>query len=322
VLRLLTTLSVLLAVSPALALDKQGSAHGGGVEGAQEGFDVSGTASMGVSLYNPTYGARPDNSGRTLLRYALHTDVDLMGRALSIPLDLNMFTDRLKSGAGKLVPTELDVIGGVTTTFELGPGALELGTRFEHDRQVGPNGDTSEGTCDHGGVCSQSYVDVRARYLYSLATSVPSVGRALQSGDVSGWLTLGWFAYNPSYAARPDNSGLALLRYGAHVELSLFDDLFSIGFDATLFTDRKTNAVRPTELDYTPELIFHRGAWELHLAYEQDVPLDTGSEASLEIPADKRGVHQRFVYLLGGWSFDLAKLATRPLEERGHVVSP
>ncbi|MGZ3419476.1 MAG: hypothetical protein ACXVEE_16500 [Polyangiales bacterium] len=321
-LRTLVALSVLLFATPVLALDKQGSAHGGGVAGSDEGFDVSGAASMGLSLYNPTYGARPDNSGRTLLRYALHVDVDLIGRRLSIPLDVNMFTDRLERGARKLAPTELDVISGVTSTFELGPGALELGTRIELDRQIGPNVDESDGTCNHGGLCSQSYVDVRARYLYSLATAIPSVASALQHGDVSGWFTLGWFAYNPSYAARPDNSGLALLRYGAHVELSVFDDVFSIGFDATMFTDRKTNAVKPTELDYTPELIFHHDGYEVHLAYEQDVPLDHDSEASLEIPIDKRGVRQRFVYVLGVWNFDLVKPAVRPLEDRGHIVSP
>jgi len=43
-----------LAAAPAHALDKQGSAHGGGIEGPTTGFDFSGSASLGVSVYNPT----------------------------------------------------------------------------------------------------------------------------------------------------------------------------------------------------------------------------------------------------------------------------
>ena len=45
-------------------------------------------------LYNPTYAARPDNTGLALMRYAGHRDVDLIGSRLSIPIDINTFTDR------------------------------------------------------------------------------------------------------------------------------------------------------------------------------------------------------------------------------------
>ena len=57
-----------LAASPARALDKQGSAHGGAVCGDDGGFDVSGALTYGVALINPTYAARPDNSGLALFR--------------------------------------------------------------------------------------------------------------------------------------------------------------------------------------------------------------------------------------------------------------
>lgn len=315
-------LGFLLFSTPAYALDKQGSAHGGDVSGKDSGFDVEGSLSMGVSLYNPTYAARPDNTGRTLMRYAGHADVDLVGRKLSIPIDVNMFTDRLRHGAEVFVPTELDGIVGVTSTYDVGPGALELGTRFEHDQQVGPNLVEEPGTCHHGGICSQSYVDARARYLYSLSAIAPGVGRALQKGDVSGWFTLGWFVWNPSYAARPDNSGNALLRYVIHTEVSFFDDLFSIGFDATMFTDRHTSAIKPSELDYTPELIVHLSPFEVHLAYEQDLPLDKNASDESEVAQGMRGLRQRFVYLLGAWNFDLVHEKTKPMEERGHIVSP
>jgi len=280
--------AALLAARPARALDKQGSAHGGGVEGATSGFDFSGSASLGVSLYNPTYAARPDNTGLVLFRYAGHADLDIIGRRLSIPIDLNMFTDRSAIGFGrKLVPSELDVITGLTTTWRLGPGALEGGARLEVDT-----------TLDHGGYDAppasgtQKYGDVRARYLYSLAAIAPGIATALHGGDVRGYLTLGWFAVNKTYFARPDNTGLALFRYAAHAEISTLDDHVALGLDAVLFTDKQAeSAVRPSELDFTPELIGRFARYEVHVAYERDMPVDRG------------GLVQQFVYLLGVVSF-------------------
>ena len=275
---LLAAAALLLLVRPALAIDKQGSAHGGDLGGDTTGFGLSGALMAGVSLYNPTYGARPDNTGLALMRYAAHADVDLIGRRLSIPLDVNMFSDKTLEGVEKLKPTELDLIGGLTSTWGLGPGAVEVGARFEHDRPI-------------GGGAAQSYVDARARYLYSVAAIAPALRSALRDGDVSGWLTLGWFVYNPTYYARPDNTGKALLRYGVHLEVSGLGDHLALGLDANLFTDRHANPVRPSELDFTPELILRHGDFELHVAYERDMPVDRG------------GLVQQFVYLLGAWSF-------------------
>jgi hypothetical protein len=264
----------------ASAIDKQGSAHGGEVGGESTGFGLSGSLMVGVSVYNQTYAARPDNTGLALMRYAGHADVDLIGRRLSIPVDVNMFSDRTQQGGKKLRPSELDVIAGLTSTWGVGPGALELGTRFENDRPLDVSGS------------SQSYVDARARYLFSLAAVVPALRPALHEGDLRGWGTLGWFVYNPSYYARPDNTGKALFRYALHLELSGLGDQLAFGVDATMFTDRQAPSVlRPSELDLAPELILRRGDFELHLAYERDMPLDRG------------GLVQQFVYLLGAWGF-------------------
>ncbi len=280
--------AALLAAAPARALDKQGSAHGGDIEGATSGFAFGGSASLGVSVYNPSYAARPDNTGLALFRYAAHFDLDLIGRRLSIPLDLNMFTDRTAVGAWrKVVPSELDVITGVTSTWRLGPGALEGGARIEVDGTLDKGGYTPVPTSQR-----QTYGDVRARYLYSLAAIAPRVGEALRGGDVSGWLTLGWFAINRSYFARPNNTGLALFRYAAHAEISFWNDHFALGLDAIIFTDKlASNVFRPTELDFTPELIVRYERYEVHLAYERDMPLDQDS------------LIQQFVYLLASVSF-------------------
>src|SRR5262245_47910174 len=186
----------LLAVGPgsrAWALDKQGSAHGGAVAGATQGVSASGSLMTGVALYNESYAARPDNSGLVLMRYAAHGDLDLIGQRLSIPVDINLFSDRLRGGGAKLAPSEIDLIAGLTSTWAFRGGAIEIGSRVEHDRGT----DRSP--------ASQTYADLRTRYLFAL------------DDQLRGAATLGWFAYNPSYFARPDNSGKALFRYGCHL---------------------------------------------------------------------------------------------------------
>ncbi|MFT3711846.1 MAG: hypothetical protein QM817_29760 [Archangium sp.] len=295
----LALIACILFAPAALALDKQGSAHGGAVGGEEDhSFNISGAGMLGVSVFNPSYAARPDNSGLALFRYGAHFDVDLYGRLLSIPIDVSFFTDSTRPGALVLAPTEFDFIAGITSTFSAGPGDLEVGSRVEHDRPV-----------DMGNF-TQTYVDARARYLLSLARVQPGVADALHGGDVTGWVTLGGFLFNPTYAARPDNSGLALFRYALHGELSTFDDLLSLGVDMTMFTDRQSDFVfRPSELDLTIELIFHKGPFEVHLAYERDMGLDRVT------------LVQQFIYLLGAVSFDLHG-AFRAVTDKSTIPSP
>lgn len=157
------------------------------------------------------------------------------------------------------------MIGGLTSTWPLGvAAALEAGARFERDMGV-----------DHRGV-TQSYVDARTRLLYSLATVWHGLDRALDGGGLSGACTFGWFAYNPSYAARPDNTGRALLRYELGLNLDGLRHRLGVGVDLTSFSDRATNGVQPTELDLTPSVSYRVGAAVFQLAYERDMPLDRG----------------------------------------------
>jgi hypothetical protein len=287
--------AIVLSCSSLSALDKQGSAHSGNVGGESEGTNVSGSVMVGSALYNPTYAARPDNSGHALFRYAARADIDLIGSRLSIPIDVNTFTDRDQPGIGVMKPTELDLIAGVTSTWPLGPGAIEIGSRVEHDRPIDQ------------GTFTQTYLDLRSRYLYSLARSWPDLAR--YALDVTGWVTLGAFVLNPTYAARPDNSGKALLRYALHTELSILDDLVSVGVDGTMFTDRQSAVFVPSELDLTPEIILHLAPFELHVAYESDLPID------------RSGLTQTYVYALGAWNFDFHREPV-PLEPRGQLPSP
>ncbi|HEX2870453.1 MAG TPA: hypothetical protein VHP33_04340 [Polyangiaceae bacterium] len=276
-------LSGLIALErPAWALDKQGSAHGGQVGGDAKEFNLSGAAMLGASLYNPTYAARPNNTGLALFRYALHLDIDLLGRMLSIPIDVNMLTDRERKKALIFAPSELDLIGGLTSTNSLAQGFdWEAGARVEHDRPV-----------DRGDF-TQTYVDARARLLFSAAALSPKLGQRLSDGDVSGYATLGWFIVNPTYGARPDNSGLALLRYAAHSEVSLWHRHLAVGVDGTFFSDRRADGpLGPSELDFTGELIGRAAPFEAHLAYERDMPID------------RSGLVQSLLYVVVAYGFD------------------
>lgn len=268
----------------ALALDKQGKSHAGAAEEAEDsGFHVGGYHFFSISPYNPTYAARPDNSGLALFRYGSHLDLDFIGRKLSVPVDLNFFSDRNAPDIAKIGPSEFDIIVGVTTTWSVGHAAIESGVRIEHDAPV-----------DRGDY-TQTYLDLRVRLIYSLASVWPRIGKALGGGGISGSVTLGAFAWNPTYAARPDNTGLALLRYAAHTEVSFWREHLAVGGDANLFTDRQAggaSSLRPTELDITGELIGRYRNMELHLAWESDLPLDRG------------GLVQSFLYVNFAWSFD------------------
>lgn len=296
---------VVLALSPpAWALDKQGSAHGGDVEGPSSGFAVTGNVAAGVALYNPTYAARPNNTGLAFLRTAGHLDIDLIGTRLSIPVDVNVFTDqKARPGGRTLVPSEIDFISGLTSTWRLGPGALEGGARVEVDQAL-----------DRGGYPSgrrppstQTYADVRFRYLMSLAAVAPDAAAKLADGDVTGWLTLGWFAVNSAYFARPDNTGLALFRYAAHAEIAVWKKRLALGVDGIMFTDRRTSAVRPSELDLTLLAIARVSFVELQLAYERDMPIDRG------------GLVQHFLYTLVTVPFEIV---SRPQPQEGVALAP
>lgn len=251
---------------------------------------MTGNVAAGLALFNPTYAARPNNSGLAFLRTAGHLDIDLIGPRLSIPIDVNVFTDQKARPGGRVfVPSEIDFIGGVTSTWRLGPGALEGGARVEVDRALDPGGYPSGRRAPK----TQTYGDVRFRYLMSLAAVAPDAAAKLADGDVAGWLTLGWFAVNSAYFARPDNTGLALFRYAAHAEVAFWKKRLALGVDGTMFTDRRTSALRPSELDLTLLAMVRLTGVELQLAYERDMPIDRG------------GLVQHFLYTLVTVPFEL-----------------
>ncbi|MFI5302920.1 MAG: hypothetical protein ACHREM_32925, partial [Polyangiales bacterium] len=268
---------VTLSASSARALNKQGLAapiDPPPDDASDVGPTLTGYVFGGVLAYNPSYAARPDNSGRALFRTGTHVDLDFVGKALTFAYDANVFTDR-DDGSG-LRPSEDDHIVGLVSRH----GDLELGAHYETDRSTDRPGQ------------AQSYADVHARAYFDLGRLVPALG--LPRHRVSGFFTLAGFAYNPSYAARPDLSGLALLRVVGHTDVDLIAARLTLSVDLNVFTDRTTHAgLVPSELDTTIGLALHLGSFDVSIVAENDRPLDRG------------GLSQSYVSTLLAYRFDM-----------------
>ncbi len=65
-----------------------------------------------------------------------------------------------------------------------------------------------------------------------------------------------------------------------------------------------------SELDFTAEFILPKWAFEVYLAYERDMPVD------------RSGLNQQFLYVLAVWSFDLKSLRPKAFSHRNIVPSP
>lgn len=111
--------------------------------------------------------------------------------------------------------------------------------------------------------------------------------------SLEGNLYAGGAAYNDgSYAARPDNSGVALFRAGMNLRLNLPVG-FGVGGNMNMFTDRKANPCRPSELDLMPTLYWRYNNLEIQVIYERLMPVDSKGA----------GLTQQFVQVLGVWYF-------------------
>ena len=112
-----------------------------------------------------------------------------------------------------------------------------------------------------------------------------SVAQAQTSLDLNWGYSIGIAPWNPTYAARPDNTGRALLKYGAYAELMYGH--FGLGMTTGMFTDRyQPEWMLPSELDLTPSVIFKYDVYDFRVSYERDMPIDRG------------GMVQQYLYLV------------------------
>ena len=286
--------ALLLAASNAAALNKQGARQDS--DGPAPRFNLSGYVFAGGFLFNPSYAARPNNSGRALLRFGLHLDADLWRRYLTLSYDENSFTDQAAGGAGVLLPSEHDHILGLLSNLPLGHDLdLTLAVHYELDAP-GVEASTAYRAAHPGYAAgySQSYVDAYARL-------------GFERGPWLLALAVGGFLWNPSYAARPDNAGLALLRYVLHGELAPLPWL-ALRLDLNFFTDRDEGGLVPTELDAVAEVAVRWRDFELRFAGEVDLPLGRYPEGGPHPATGPPGIRQMYLAALVQWNFDLAEL--------------
>lgn len=270
---------LLLLATPALALNKQGlpSPATSEVEaqGPEPAANVSGYVFAGAMVYNPSYAARPDNTGHALGRTGAHVDVDLFGKRAGLTYDVNIFSNR--DGRNELRPTEQDHIVGVLGRWR----AFDAGGHWEADMPA-----------DRPGL-TQSYVDAYARWSWDLGDAWPNGREKLGHFGIQGFFTVAGFVNNTTYAARPDLTGLALLRLVGHAEIELFRPWLGVALDLNVFTDRQTHAgLVPSELDTTAGLVVHIRDVDVSLVAENDRPLD------------RPGLQQSYVMTLLTYRFD------------------
>jgi hypothetical protein len=118
-------------------------------------------AGGGWLFHNHTYFARPDNSGRALLRYVAHADLDLYRNRVVLFVDGNFFTDR--SAANVLRPSEFDLVMGLAVRYQ----EMELALIHERDMPL-----------DRGGLV-QRYVALQSRYEFEWTKSSSPSGKQL-----------------------------------------------------------------------------------------------------------------------------------------------
>jgi hypothetical protein len=149
--------------------------------------------------------------------------------------------------------------------------------------------------------------------LIALTDAHPALKRFFEGNVVNTSFTLGYFAYNPSYAARPDNTGRALLRYAGHLDMFIPETYLGVYVDTTFFTDRHADSkARPSELDLTVGIAARFAPFEVSVAFERDMPLDEGD------------LVQQMLFLYASWSFSAfsnqAAPSPKPVTNQGGVL--
>ncbi|HWG95749.1 MAG TPA: hypothetical protein VN647_01595, partial [Nitrospira sp.] len=89
-----------------------------------------------------------------------------------------------------------------------------------------------------------------------------------------GYFLTAAFLSNPTFAARPDNTGLVGLRHMAHLETDLYKQYLTFYTDQNFFSDRTKGWITLTEWDMTYALTGLIDRWGWRIQYERDAPLD------------------------------------------------
>jgi hypothetical protein len=273
---------ILLGPSHALALEKYGRPlpslgdPNSDARPAEESL-FAGYLLTGVFARNPTFAARPDNTGLVGLRHMLHLETDLYKQYLTFYTDQNVFSDRTN---GWIELSEWD------GTYALTGVAGHLSWRLQYERDA---------PLDRRGI-TQAYADGLVTAKFQAVQDLPGWQRLFPKQNLTAYAGGGWLFHNHNYFARPDNTGRALFRYVAHADLDLYQNKIVLYGDINMFTDRDAgNQARPTELDWIVGLALRWRDVELAVYHEQDQPLD------------RTGLIQKYLAVQLRVAFDISK---------------
>ena len=280
----LSIIGPLVSPSLSLALEKYGrplpSMAQPGDEAAREAEETlfGGYFLSAAFLSNPTFAARPDNTGLVGLRHMLHLETDLYKQYLTFYTDQNFFSDRTK---GWITLSEWDGTYAFTGLID------RWGWRLQYERDA---------PLDKSGII-QAYADALLTSRFQAIQDLSWWQRTFPNQNLTAYAGAGWLFHNSNYFARPDNTGKALFRYVAHADLDLYKNRVVLYGDMNLFTDRGAgNTLNPTELDWIIGLALRfREDMELSIYREQDQPLD------------KPGLVQKYWAVQFRYSFDVPK---------------
>jgi hypothetical protein len=227
---------------------------------------------------NPTFAARPDNTGLVGLRHMLHLETDLYKQYLTFYTDQNFFSDRTK---GWIELSEWD------GTFALTGLVDRFGWRIQYERDA---------PLDKSGT-KQVYADTLLTSRFQATEDLSWWKGIFPNQNLTAYAGAGWLFHNSNYFSRPDNTGKALFRYVAHADFDLYKNRVVLYGDMNFFTDREAgNKLNPTEMDWIIGLALRfREDMEISVYREQDQPLD------------KPGLVQKYVAVQLRYSFDVPK---------------
>jgi len=283
-LLVLSIMGLLASPSQSLALEKDGrtlpSMDQSGDAAAREAEETlfGGYFLTAAFVSNPTFAARPDNTGLAGLRHMLHLETDLYKQYLTFYTDQNFFSDRTK---GWIELSEWDGTYALTGLVD------RFGWRIQYERDA---------PLDKSGL-KQTYADGLATARFQATEDLSWWKGIFPHQSLNAYAGAGWLFHNSNYFARPDNTGRALFRYVAHADLDLYKNRVVLYGDMNFFTDREArNTLNPTELDWIIGLALRvREDMEVSLYQEQDQPLD------------KPGLVQKYVAVQLRFAFDVPK---------------
>ncbi len=209
-------------------------------------------------VHNPSFAARPDNTGLAGLRHMLHLETDLYKQYLTFYTDQNFFSDRTN---GWIELSEWDMTYAFTGLID------RWGWRIQYERDA---------PLDRSGI-KQIYADVLATGRFQASEDLSWWRRHFPNQNLNAYAGFGWLFHNRDYYARPNNTGRALFRYVAHFDADLYKNGVVFFGDFNLFTDRELdNKLKPTELDWIVSLAFRfKDDYEVSVYREQDRALDS-----------------------------------------------